>query len=41
MEREVPRELTRLHTVALLLAGLAVGVSFGTFYLTYIRAVTG
>ena len=41
MEREVPRELTRLHTTALLLAGLAVGVSFGTFYLTYIRAVTG
>lgn len=41
MEREVPREVARLHVVALLLAGVAVGVNFATFYSTYIRAVTG
>jgi type II secretory pathway component PulF len=41
MEREVPRQVTRLHTVALLLAGAAVGVNFVVFYSTYIHAVTG
>ena len=41
MEREVPRELLRLHTLSLLLAGFSVGASFITFYLTYVRAITG
>lgn len=41
MEREVPRDVLRLHTASLLLAGFAVGVSFITFYLTYVRAITG
>jgi hypothetical protein len=41
MEREVPHDVLRLHTVSLLLAGFAVGVSFVTFYLTYVRAITG
>ncbi len=41
MAREVPREVSRLHTLSLVLAGLATLVNFATFYFTYVRAVTG
>ncbi|MDP2269508.1 MAG: hypothetical protein Q8K32_02180 [Archangium sp.] len=41
MAREVPREVSRLHTASLVLAGLATGANFATFYFTYVRAVTG
>lgn len=41
MRREVPREVQNLQTIAVVLAGISIAVTFAAFYFTYIRAVTG
>lgn len=41
LRREVPRDASRIHTAALLVAGAGVALSGIAFYSTYVRAVTG
>lgn len=41
MRREVPRQVQDLQTIAVVLSGISIAVTFSAFYFTYVRAVTG